>query len=172
MKNNLLKKLVYVVAIILVIIQFIRPAKNEGEALGPQDISKAVSVSDTVMQILKTSCFDCHSNRTQYPWYTYIQPLGFWTTHHVNEGKEELNFSEFASYTAKRQMKKFKEMGEQLKEKEMPLFSYTIIHRNAVLTPEQITILNSWINTNMGQNTSPAGSNTESEEKGEEQDGD
>jgi len=80
---------------VLIILQFIRPTKNEGMALAETDILHADSVPADVQKILKTSCYDCHSNHTNYPWYTNIQPIGLWMQWHVNDGKKELNFSEF-----------------------------------------------------------------------------
>ncbi len=149
MKNNLLKKVLITLLVIFGLIQFIPSSKNQSEALTDRDITKLVPVSDSVLQILRTSCFDCHSNHTNYPWYTSVQPVGLWTDNHVKEGKEELNFSEFASYDAEKQLKKFKKMKEELEDSEMPLFSYTLIHRDAVLTPEQSSILIAWANESM-----------------------
>lgn len=144
MKNLSVKKIIIVLGIILVLIQFYQPDLNDGVALGENDITQTVSVPDDVMQILKTSCFDCHSNRTDYPWYNKIQPVGIWLANHVNEGKRELNFSEFNKYKAKRKRHKLEEMVKEIKEHEMPLSSYTIIHKNAILTNEQAQILINW----------------------------
>ncbi len=146
MKKINFKKIGIALAAILVILQFIRPTKNEGTALTENDISHAINVPTDVQQILETSCYDCHSNHTTYPWYTNIQPIGLWMQHHVDEGKEELNFSEFKTYKLKRQKHKLEEIAEQVNEHEMPLSSYTLIHKNAALTPEQITLLANWAN--------------------------
>ena len=115
------------------------------------DISSLVRVPDTVQQILKVSCYDCHSNNTVYPWYTNIQPVGWWLNHHVEEGKEHLNFNEFTNIpptekrtTRERQLKKLEEIKETVEEGEMPLSSYTLIHTNAKLTKEQRQLLINW----------------------------
>ena len=135
---------------VLVIIQFFRPTKNNGAA-GNNGIDKAVTVSPEVAAILKTSCNDCHSNSTVYPWYAEVQPVGWWLQHHVNEGKEELNFDEFASYSPRRQYHKLEEIGEQVEEGEMPLSSYTIIHGNAKLSTEQKQTLTDWVKAARGE---------------------
>jgi hypothetical protein len=119
----------------------VRPSKNTGDAKGLNSIATNVEVD----KILNTACYDCHSNHTEYPWYCNIQPIGWWTSHHVNEGKEELNFSEFNSYSLKRKLKKLKEIKEQLDENEMPLSSYTLIHSDAKLSAENKIILIKWI---------------------------
>jgi hypothetical protein len=144
MKNINMKKIGIALFAILVLIQFIRPERNGNWEKSDNDISMAINVPSNVQQILETSCYDCHSNHTTYPWYTNIQPIGLWMQHHVDEGKEELNFSEFKTYKPKRQKHKLEEIAEQVNEHEMPLSSYTLIHKNAILTPEQNVALVSW----------------------------
>jgi hypothetical protein len=147
MKNINFKKISITIFAIFIVLQFIRPTKNEGIALTENDIVYTLNIPANVQQILKTSCYDCHSNQTNYPWYTNIQPIGLWMQSHVNEAKEELNFSEFKTYKTKRQKHKLEEIADEVKEHEMPLSSYTLIHKDAVLTPEQITLLTNWANT-------------------------
>jgi hypothetical protein len=144
MKNINMKKIGMALFAIVVLIQFIRPERNGNWEKSDNDISMAINVPSNVQQILETSCYDCHSNHTTYPWYTNIQPIGLWMQHHVDEGKEELNFSEFKTYKPKRQKHKLEEIAEQVNEHEMPLSSYTLIHKNAILTPEQNVALVSW----------------------------
>ncbi len=143
-----MKRIIRVVLIILlvalIIIQFIRPAKNAGEEIASNQISAVQTVPDDISKLLKTSCYDCHSNTTYYPWYSNFQPAAWFLHDHIVEGKKELNFSEFASYRPYRQYKKFKEIQKQIKEDEMPLFSYTLIHRDAVLTADQKTAIINW----------------------------
>jgi hypothetical protein len=142
----MLKKILLVLLAAFIVIQFFRPVKNinTSAAATTNDISKVFSVPDNVHSILKTSCYDCHSNNTYYPWYAAIQPAAWWLQDHVDEGKKEVNFDEFATYSPRRQFKKFEEIIKQVKEEEMPLSSYTLIHRNAILNKEQSTTLTTW----------------------------
>ena len=140
-------KIIIGVMIILILIQFIKPARNNGDALGRNDFSHEITVPDTVMRILKRSCFDCHSNRTNYPWYAEINPVGLWLNHHVNEGKKELNFSEFVSYNPIKKQKKLEETADEVKKHNMPLDSYTWIHKDAILTDSEISTLINWTET-------------------------
>ncbi len=135
------KKFFILLVIVFIIIQFIRPERN----LGKRETENTIFVSNEVGQILQTSCFDCHSNYTVYPWYTNIQPIGWWLNHHVNEGKEELNFSEFETYSLKRKLHKLEEIKEMVDENEMPLPSYLWIHGEAKLTSEQKDVLSKWV---------------------------
>lgn len=131
--------------VVLVLIQFIRPEQNKGEAATPQDVTHAVQVPDDVMLTLKASCYDCHSNNTNYPWYANINPVGLWLNHHIEEGKAELNFSSFATYPKKKQDHKLEELAEEVEEGHMPLPSYTLIHTDTRLNDQQTKRLVEWV---------------------------
>lgn len=131
--------------IVIAAIQFIpKKLDNNGSRNTPKTIERVHHVPEDVLAILKTSCYDCHSNATAYPWYASIQPLSLWINHHVNEGKEELNFSEFGNYRIAKQYHKLDELAEQVEGDEMPIGSYTIMHKNAKLNPDQKKILIQW----------------------------
>lgn len=143
------KKILLTLLVVIVLIQFIRPAKNKSSQVSANDISRHYTVPANIEGILKRSCNDCHTNHTTYPWYTNIQPVGWWMQHHVNEGKSHLNFSEFASYAPKRQHHKLEETIEMIKEEEMPLNSYLWVHGNAKLSAEDQATLVNWAGTLM-----------------------
>jgi hypothetical protein len=140
------RKIILVLVIALVVIQFFHPDKNTDESTEAEtnDISKVLNMPDNVQGILQTSCYDCHSNNTSYPWYAELQPVAWWLNNHIKEGKGELNFNEFSTYSLRRQYHKLEEIIEQVKEGEMPLSSYTIIHKDAILSTEQKATLTSW----------------------------
>ncbi|HCS19621.1 MAG TPA: hypothetical protein DIW47_03490 [Bacteroidetes bacterium] len=122
-------------------IQFIPADYNYQEEVLPTDITLVYDVPDTVLNILWTSCFDCHSNKTNYPWYSRIQPTRLLMDYHVKQGKADLNFSEFGSYSRRRQKNKLKSMVSQIKDNAMPLPSYTLTHRETTLTEGNKIIL-------------------------------
>lgn len=158
MKSRI-KSAAFILAIILVLIQFYRPARNlSGE--NKNAIGNKYSLPDSVEAILKHACYDCHSNTTIYPWYANIQPVGWWLTHHVNEGKEHLNFSEFLTYPIGRQYHKIQGIKKELQKNDMPLGSYTLIHTDARLSAEQKEILIKWSEdiTAIIKNNTPADS--------------
>lgn len=135
-------------AVVLIVIQFFHPAKNASTApQSPNDVAVAYNEPANVHAILSKACNDCHSNNTRYPWYNNIQPVAWWLDHHVQEGKHELNFNEIGSYPLRRQYNKFKEIPEQIKEGEMPLGSYTLIHTDAKLTSQEKATLTDWANS-------------------------
>ncbi|HCN83179.1 MAG TPA: cytochrome C [Sphingobacteriaceae bacterium] len=141
---SLTKKILLILAVILVGIQFIHSAKNQSVKEEPGDIFANYPASDNVKKLVRTACYDCHSNNTIYPWYSNIQPVAWWLDHHVKEGKKELNFSEFATFTVKRKKDKLKKIGEELKEKGMPLPSYLLVHRESRLTDPQREAITTW----------------------------
>jgi hypothetical protein len=139
----MVKKILLGLLAVFIIIQFIKPGRNKSTD-NSKDITTVVSIPPEIQNILKTACYDCHSNNTNYIWYDEIQPVRWWVENHIHEGKQHLNFSEFATYTRKKQAHKIDEVAETIENDEMPLESYTIMHRNAKLTPAQKEILVNW----------------------------
>jgi hypothetical protein len=140
-------KILLAVLALFILIQFIRPEKNISSKESKNDIFLKYPASDSVKSLVHTSCYDCHSNNTKYPWYTEIQPLGLWMNHHVEEGKAELNFAEFATYPAKKADHKLDEAIEEINEGEMPISGYTFIHHDAKLSDEQRQAIVVWMKT-------------------------
>ncbi len=146
----MLKKIGLGLLVVLVIIQFFRPDKNNSNDL-TYDITTKYEVPKDVDEILRVSCNDCHSNKTEYPWYAEIQPVGWWLSNHVEDGKRHLNFSELTKRPIAIQNHKFEEMVEMVEEKEMPLESYTYfgLHPEANLTDAQRQVLIKWAKEQM-----------------------
>ncbi|GAC1440904.1 MAG: hypothetical protein NVSMB63_07980 [Sediminibacterium sp.] len=141
---KLLKKLLLVLLILFAIAQAFRPAKDNTSNNTTNDISHSYPVPDDVKTILAKGCNDCHSNKTIYPWYASVQPVAWWLEDHIDEGKQKLNFNEFLRYPIARQYKKLEQCMDEVKEGDMPLSSYTIIHRNAILTDAEKQKLYDW----------------------------
>jgi hypothetical protein len=140
----MLKKIAYILLAVLVIIQFFRPERNTASGTQANAIANKYAVPANVNGILQKACNDCHSNNTVYPWYANIQPVAWWLADHVNEGKGELNFDEFLTYSPKKAHHKMEEVIDMVKQGEMPLKSYTIVHRNANLTQEEKVAITDW----------------------------
>ena len=140
----MLKKIFIVLLVALIIIQFIHPKKNKAEGEQINYIGNAFNVTNEVKAILAKACNDCHTNNTNYPWYINIQPVDWWMNHHVNDGKKELNFDEYINKNLRFQYHKMEEIDEMIKEGEMPLDSYTWIHKDAKLTEEEKSTLMNW----------------------------
>ena len=141
---KVLKWILLVLAVALVIVQFIRPGENASRELSSTAIAQHFPVPQSIQSVFQRSCNDCHSNNTIYPWYAEIQPLGWWLNKHIGDGKRGLNFDEFAGYRLMKQYHRFNDIVEQIRDDKMPLPSYLIIHRYAKLTTEEKNALVQW----------------------------
>ena len=138
------KKILLAILLVFIALQFIRPARNSTNAVQTADMITNFTVPANVAGILKTSCYDCHSNNTRYPWYANVQPMGWLLADHIKDGKEELNFNEFTTYSKRRQLSKLKSVQNSIKDGSMPLSSYTLMHGDAKLSEDRKALLIQW----------------------------
>ena len=141
---KILKKILIGLLVVLVVIQFFRPEKNIDESNHLEAFLQETQPPTEVAAIMKTACYDCHSNHTVYPWYAEVAPVSFWLNDHIEHGKGHLNFSEWATYSKKKRDHKLEELIEEVEEDEMPLQSYTWVHGDAKLTNAQKEALYDW----------------------------
>lgn len=139
------KKGLLILGALLLLIQLIRPAKNQNINPQPNTLSTILPVPVSLQKIWNTSCTDCHSNYTKYPWYANVMPVGWVLANHINEGKQKFNFDAFATYNKKKQLHKLEELSEVLQDNYMPMNSYTIFHKNAILTEPQKNEIRIWV---------------------------
>ncbi|MDP3945479.1 MAG: heme-binding domain-containing protein [Lutibacter sp.] len=143
---KVLKIILLVVLLALAGIQFIPTTRNQSDIVPSTDLMEVYNVPEQVEVIFKTSCYDCHSNNTSYPWYSTIQPTSWIMQGHIKNGKAVLNFSEFGAYSERKRKSKFKSILSQVKDGEMPLTSYTLMHRKAKLSENDKKAIENWIN--------------------------
>jgi len=136
------KLLLILISAGLIIIQFL-PV----ERTNPQVMNK-INAPDKVMKIMEKSCFDCHSNETKWPWYSYVAPISFLVIHDVEEGREYLNFSEWGNYPFDKQNNLKVQIWEEVEQDKMPLNLYTFTHPNAVVTFNEKQIIKTWVHEN------------------------
>lgn len=170
MKNRKKSILLGLVAL-LVVIQFFQIDKTNPPYDAANDFMSIEHPPAQVAELLKNACYDCHSYETKYPWYTYIQPVAWWVKGHINGGRKHLNYSRWGEYSAKRKDHKLEEMEELVKEKEMPLNSYTWAHSEARLTDEQRTSLITWFKETRDRLGYSGGENGEGNREAEEHEG-
>ena len=144
--KKIIKKILFIGLIIFLLMQLYQPARNESfEQDITANFTKVYNVPKNVEAIVRTSCYDCHSNNTNYPWYSNVQPVGFFMEHHIKEAKEDLNFDEWGKYSKRKQENKLDRIVKQIKSDEMPLALYTLIHKNARLTTVQKEEIMDWL---------------------------
>ena len=128
-----------IVAYIKIALPNVGPAPEISVDKSPERVARGYYLANRVM-----SCMDCHSNNTRYRWYFKIQPVDWWLTNHINEGKQELNFDEYASKSLRYQYHKMESTVDLLKKGEMPLDSYLWLHKDAILTEQEKNTLINW----------------------------
>jgi len=144
--KNATKIIAPAVLLVFIAIQFYQPAPNISKGqVDTADFILVNNLSGEIRNTLKTSCYDCHSNTTKYMWYDYIQPARFLVEYHINAGKEELNFSEWATYSKRKQERLLESIRSKIIAKEMPPPSYLFMHNNAELNNNQIEVLTKWL---------------------------
>jgi len=134
-----MKKIFYVLVVAFILIQFFQIDKTNPPVNEGMDFLTIKNTPESMASQIRASCYDCHSNETKYPWYSYMQPFGWFLKNHIDEGRKELNFSTFATYEPRRQAHKLYEAGDMVAHGAMPLESYLLIHTDAKLTEVQKT---------------------------------
>ncbi|WP_079243785.1 heme-binding domain-containing protein [Chryseobacterium indologenes] len=145
MKQILKRVLVFVLSLFIAI-QLYQPAFNmdKGKAV-TKDFTRVYKMPAEVQTLFRNSCYDCHSNNTDYVWYDYIQPARLLVENHIKEAKNDLNFSEWETYSNRKQERLLNSIKEQIINRQMPLSSYTLMHRKAKLSDNEIKIMTEWL---------------------------
>tara|TARA_R110000751_G_scaffold69925_2_gene141875 strand:+ start:2502 stop:2954 length:453 start_codon:yes stop_codon:yes gene_type:complete len=134
---KIFKRIAIMLLIVLVGIQFVPTMRNQSDTIPRTDFMLVNDVPETIQKKLQVSCYDCHSNNTEYPWYNKVQPVTWFLEGHIKEGKAELNFNEWDSLSNRRKKSKLRSIIKQIESGEMPLDSYTLIHKDAKFSKEE-----------------------------------
>jgi len=129
---------------VLLVLQFFRPDRNEAPVDPQQDLLSVASPADQVASLIRNACYDCHSNQTNYPWYSNVSPVSWYLNQHISKGKEEVNFSVYGSLGKAEKIRFLDEFYEVIEGGDMPLRSYALIHREARFSKEETDALCSW----------------------------
>lgn len=135
-----LKYTVYSIIVLFVVIQFIPVNTNNPSSDENLELKAPVAVKN----ILLNSCYDCHSNKTNWPFYSKIAPVSWLVSSDVSNGRNRLNFSEWFTLSEQVRARKKAGMIEEIMDNEMPLALYTFIHPDSKLSDEQKQILKNW----------------------------
>lgn len=139
-----MKKIVRIVLVFLfavfVVLQFIGVEKNDSEFRNVTDFEAETKPSKEISAILEKNCYDCHSNKTEYPWYAKISPVSLWLADHIEEGNEHFNLTGWNSYSDKKKDHKLDELIEEVEENKMPLDEYTWAHESMTVAEKEALI--------------------------------
>ena len=128
----------------LIIIQFFQIEKTNPESNSTQDIFVKHAADDALVSNINEACYDCHSNHSEFPWYTYVQPVGWWINGHIKNARKHLNFSEFVGFDDKKAKHKLDECIEYVEEGKMPLASFKLTHPEARITDTERATMVAW----------------------------
>ena len=132
-----LKRIVLALALLMILVQLL-PVDISNPTVQPANSIYAVeAVPDNVRAIFDSSCNNCHSNQTRWPWYSHVAPLSWIVAHDVHRGRSLMNFSVWGTYTQKKRDEKLEDICDQLMNGDMPDGKYLLVHRNARLSEEQ-----------------------------------
>lgn len=137
----MIRIIVIVIIVLLIGIQFVPVSKTNPPVTGE------IKAPEEVMQVLRTSCYDCHSNEVEWPWYSNVAPASWLVVYDVNEAREHMNFSEWQSYSAEDQAEDIEEIWEEIEEGEMPLWYYLIAHSEAELSENDKETIKNWVHS-------------------------
>jgi hypothetical protein len=129
---------------LFIIIQFFQPKKNDKIMNPKNDIIFSVEIPAMVKQKIVNACYDCHSEKTAYPFYNRIAPVSWMMARHIREGKDHLNFSAWATYDKKKQIKLLSNICDEITAGEMPVKSYVIMHSKAVINEKEVKDICAW----------------------------
>jgi len=138
------KKILIALAVVFFAIQFIPSGIPENIPEDKNSIVNSTFVSGPVLEQIKKSCFDCHSNQVQFPWYSKLAPSSWLLANHIREGRSHLNFSEWEAYSNREKIGLLEDIKDEVVSGKMPLKSYLLIHRDAKLNSEGISSLSEW----------------------------
>lgn len=125
-------------------IQLVRPARTNPVTDRSRTLMAMTSVGRDAELVLERACRDCHSNDTRWPWYSNVAPVSWFVIDHVNHGRRHFNYSEWAKYDGKERERLLKNVCELVRKGEMPLPSYTWMHRDARLSDADVAVMCGW----------------------------
>ncbi|MBN1446599.1 MAG: heme-binding domain-containing protein [Bacteroidetes bacterium] len=134
-----MKTMLLVLLAIVLGIQLFRSERSNPPVMGDLRAPAAVK------EVLRESCYDCHSNETIWPWYSAVNPVGWLVAADVIEGREHLNFSDWENFEAQKRWHMKQEILEVVESGEMPLSVYLLMHGNARLSTEDRAVLTQWV---------------------------
>ncbi len=140
----MIKKMLYVLLAILVILQFIPSNRPETVKDNPADLIGNNRIPSEMATMLKNACYDCHSNESHYPWYAYVAPVSYLINRDIREGRENLNFSDWENLEKRKKLKILGEISDVVLDGEMPMKIYTPLHPEARLTDEDRQAMADW----------------------------
>ncbi|MDD2781141.1 heme-binding domain-containing protein [Sulfuricurvum sp.] len=132
-----MKKIIFWAVGFAIVIQVIRPDYTNQ----PIDKNITLDTDSQVMNVLKTSCYDCHSNETQYLWYHNVAPVSWVLSSNIENGRKALNFSNWKNIDPKVKLERLERAKKVVNNNMMPKSEYVLMHENAALGADEKRLL-------------------------------
>lgn len=139
-----LKIVLIIMAVAFIAIQFYRPSRTNPPVVAAETLESQMQIPQNVHEILRRSCYDCHSNETSWIWYSNIAPLSWGIVDHVNSGRDEMNFSKWAAFSPEKKSRKLEEICQEIESREMPHYQYLWLHWDANMSEQEIKTVCEW----------------------------
>jgi hypothetical protein len=138
------KRVRLVVVALILVAQLVPVDRRNPLAELSNTIYATQNIPPSVMAVLERSCKNCHSNQTNWPWYSYVAPVSWIVAHDVHQARKAMNFSEWKGYSAKRREDKLEEICDQVTNGDMPDGIYLLLHRDALVTQQERQEICQW----------------------------
>ena len=145
MRAKLKWTVIVVAAVTFAGLQFTSPARTNPSFDETQTLEATIEVPAEVSAVFARSCNDCHSNKTNWRWYTHVAPASWFTVGHVNDGRSELNFSVWGSYGRRMKETRLSAICDHIKQGTMPPASYALVHPVVMLSPHEVRTVCDWV---------------------------
>ena len=137
-KRKGLKTAVLILVVVVILAQFIRIDRSN------PPVGSEISAGPSIQPVLRRVCYNCHSNETVWPWYSRVAPVSWLVGSDVSEGRQHLNFTEWGTYDSGTQSHKLRGIAEEVRSGDMPPWYYSLIHREARLSPSERSQILAW----------------------------
>ena len=142
--RRIIKSVVLVGVVLLLAAQMVRPGRTNPNVEPTRTIESQTKLTPEIAGLFNRACDDCHSNKTDWPWYSNVAPVSWFVIDHVNHGRRHLNFSSWAEYDQEQADDLLRNIAKEVQQGSMPLTSYTLLHPEAKLSPDERNIIIEW----------------------------
>ena len=139
-----LARALVLIVVLFGLMQLARPERTNPPVNPSLTLAAHVAVPPPVSAILDRSCRDCHSHQTTWPWYSRVAPASWLVVHDVNEGRDHLNFSTWATQGDADRRESLADICKEVRRGDMPVKPYLLLHGEAALTAADVDTLCAW----------------------------
>jgi hypothetical protein len=143
--KNIIRVFVLGVASVLVFASLMLHPSGPVKAVNSaQPLFAGTDIDPAVLGVIERSCQNCHSDRTEWPWYSHIAPMSWLVESDVSQARSHMNLSRWDEYGLDEKRDILARVGAVVRSHQMPPARYTLIHANAKLSPAEREQIYGW----------------------------